>query len=130
MSSSAKIQNNRWIKSVILAVISGCCFYAGYALAAPTISGVVNNVTEAGSNLAKLITGIAYLGGLGFAMGSILKFKQHKDNPTQIPIGTPIALLLVAAALMFLPTVFRVAGNTVFGADAQSGGFSGVTIIS
>lgn len=132
MMSKMKLQSNRWVKSLILAVVSGCCFFAGYAFAAgaPTIGDVAKNITNASSQLATLITGISYLAGLGFAMGSILKFKQHKDNPTQIPIGTPIALLLVAAALMFLPTVFRIAGNTVFGEGAQSGTFSGVSIIN
>jgi hypothetical protein len=37
------------------------------------------------------------------------------DNPTQIPIGTPIALIFIAAALIFLPTIFNVAGGTIFG---------------
>jgi hypothetical protein len=27
------------------------------------------------------------------------------DNPTQIPIGTPIALIVIAAALQFLPSI-------------------------
>ncbi len=27
------------------------------------------------------------------------------DNPTQIPIGTPIALVFIAAALLFIPSV-------------------------
>jgi intracellular multiplication protein IcmD len=57
----------------------------------------------------------AYLAGLGFAIGAIMKFKQHKDNPTQIPIGTPIALIFIAAALLFLPSILGVAGSTMFG---------------
>jgi intracellular multiplication protein IcmD len=36
---------------------------------------------------------------------AILHFKQHKDGPTQIPIGTPISLEFIAAALLFLPTI-------------------------
>ncbi|CAM4428105.1 MAG: hypothetical protein LEGION0398_MBIBDBAK_00466 [Legionellaceae bacterium] len=130
MFSHVKLSNKRLFKAFILAVLSGISFYTGYAFGAPTIDSVVSNVTTAGASLARLITGVAYLAGLGFAMGSILKFKQHKDNPTQIPIGTPIALLLIAAALMFLPSVFRLAGNTVFGVSAQSGDFSGVNVIS
>lgn len=131
MSSIAKIRNNHWFKTLLLVIISGCCFYTSYALAGTTdVTGLVSNVTQASSTLAKLISSVSYLAGLGFAMGSIMKFKQHKDNPTQIPIGTPIALLIVAASLMFLPSVFRIAGNTVFGSDAQSGGFSGITSIS
>lgn len=45
------------------------------------------------------------LSGVAFAIAAILKFKQQKDNPTQIPIGTPIALVFLAAALVFLPSI-------------------------
>jgi len=31
-------------------------------------------------------------------------------DPAQIPLGTPIALLFVSAALIFLPTIFGVSG--------------------
>lgn len=94
---------------------------------ATTISGIASNLTSAFSDIAKLITAAAYIGGLGFAFAAILKFKAHRDNPTQITIGTPLALLFIAAALMFLPMVFSVAGSTVFGSGSQKGGISGTT---
>ncbi|MGH9810113.1 MAG: type IV secretion protein IcmD, partial [Terriglobia bacterium] len=53
--------------------------------------------------------------GLAFSIGAVMKFKQHKDNPTQIPIGTPIALIFVGAALLFLPSILSIAGATMFG---------------
>ena len=56
---------------------------------------------------------------MGLAIESITKFKAHKDNPTQIPIGTPIALLFVSAALLFAPSVLTTAGETLFGAGAS-----------
>ncbi len=68
-------------------------------------SGIASTITSSLSNLSKVITAVSYLGGLGFALVSIMKFKQHKDNPTQIPVGTPLALLFIAAALLFLPTL-------------------------
>ena len=74
-----------------------------------------------------MITAAAYMGGLGFAVGAILKFKQHKDNPTQIPIGTPIAMLGVSAALLFLPTVLSTAGQTIFGGSQVQGSVGGVS---
>jgi hypothetical protein len=37
---------------------------------------------------------------------------------TQIPIGTPIVFLFVAAALIFAPSVFKSVGGTIFGEDA------------
>ena len=57
-----------------------------------------------------------------------MKFKAHKDNPTQIPVGTPVALMFVAAALIFLPSMFEVAGGTLFGsAGGSSAGVTGLT---
>ena len=56
-----------------------------------------------------------------------MKFKQHKDNPTQVPIGTPIALVSVEAALLFLPSILTVAGNTMFGTE-EATDVPGVTI--
>lgn len=82
-----------------------------------TIGGMASSITSSFENLAKLITAGSYLGGLGFAVGAILKFKQHKDNPTQITIGTPIALVFIAAALLFLPTILGIAGATMFGSS-------------
>jgi len=94
--------------------------------AAQNISGVAENIISNFGALADLITAAAYVAGFGFAFAAILKFKAHKDNPQQIPVGTPIALLFIAAALIFLPTIFSVSGKTVFGSGGTPGGISGV----
>jgi intracellular multiplication protein IcmD len=80
-----------------------------------TIGEMASTITSSMEAIAKLVTAGSYLAGLGFALGSIMKFKQHKDNPTQIPIGTPIALIFIGAALLFLPSILGVAGQTMFG---------------
>src|SRR4051812_3841441 len=67
----------------------------------PTLGTVASNITGSFEAVTKLITGGCYLAGLGFAVTAILKFKQHKDTPQQVTIGTPIALVLIAAALLF-----------------------------
>jgi len=74
-------------------------------------------ITSSFTNLTKLITAGSYLAGLAFSIGAIMKFKQHKDNPTQIPIGTPIALVFISAALLFLPTILGITGTTMFGSS-------------
>src|SRR4029078_11577460 len=91
------------------------------------IGSVAAQVTTNVTNLAKLVTAASYVAGMAFAVGAIVKFKAHKDNPTQIPIGTPIALLFVGAALIFVPTVFRVSGATLFGASGTVANTSGIT---
>ncbi len=90
-----------------------------------TIGGIASQVTKSFEDLAKLITASSYLAGLGFSIGAILKFKQHKDNPTQIPVGTPVAMLFIASALLFLPSVLGVTGRTIFGAAEGSAKVAG-----
>ncbi|BCA94128.1 hypothetical protein TUM19329_04890 [Legionella antarctica] len=90
-----------------------------------TLGGMASSITKSFTNLAKLITAGSYLAGLGFSIGAIMKFKQHKDNPTQIPIGTPIALVFIAAALLFLPTILGVTGQTMFGGAGKTAGPTG-----
>lgn len=99
---------------------------AGSSGGGTTIGSVADNFTSSFESLAKLITGASYLAGLGFSIGAIMKFKQHKDNPTQIPIGTPIALLFIAAALLFLPSILSITGQTMFGSESKTAGPGGI----
>ena len=64
--------------------------------------------------IEQLITAAFYIGGVGLAAASIVKFKAHKENPTQVSISQPLALLFLGAALIFIPTVFRVSEETLF----------------
>ena len=80
-----------------------------------TIGTMASSITKTFSSIARLVTAGSYIAGLGFAVGAIMKFKAHKDNPTQITIGTPISLIFIAAALLFLPSILSVVGYTMFG---------------
>lgn len=107
--------------ALILMIITGAVF----ADTSMTIGDVASQVTGSFAQLGRLITAGSYLAGLGFSIGAIMKFKQHKDNPTQITIGTPIALVFIAAALLFLPTILSVSGATMFSGEAKTAGPTG-----
>lgn len=116
------------MKNVILGLFALVCFVVGTtAFAVSGVGSVAAQVTSNIGNLAKLVTAASYVAGMAFAVGAIVKFKAHKDNPTQIPIGQPIALLFVGAALIFIPTVFKVSGQTLFGGSGKVAGVSGIT---
>ena len=66
-----------------------------------TIGTMAESITGSFNDLTQLITASAYLAGFAFSATQIAEFKAHKDNPTQVPVGTPSALLLVGAALIF-----------------------------
>lgn len=115
---------------LLLLVAAVILFYAGSGFAqAPAPNPPAGDVKDIGSlatqvsgafrPLIKLIIAGAYIAGIGFSLGAIMKFKQHKDNPTQIPIGTPIAMVFIAAALIFLPMIITLTGGTMFGPGAK-----------
>ncbi|MCX7116088.1 MAG: type IV secretion protein IcmD [Gammaproteobacteria bacterium] len=95
----------------------------GYAAgsAPTTFGGMASTITSSFGAIAQLITAASYVAGIGFALGAIMKFKQHKDNPTQIPIGGPISLLFIGAALLFFPSVLQLAGSSIFGTTTTAG---------
>src|SRR5689334_15359289 len=85
-----------------------------YADAGKGLAGVATNILTGLENIGAAIFAAAYVAGAGFALGAMMKFKQHKDNPTQIPIGTPLALLFIAVALLFLPSLLKVSSESLF----------------
>lgn len=98
------------------------------AAAGTTLGNMATSVYKTFTSVGDAITGGSYIAGLAFAIGAIMKFKQHKDNPTQITIGTPISLVFIAAALLFLPSILSVAGFTMFGKQGTTAGPTGMTI--
>jgi intracellular multiplication protein IcmD len=109
------ISYTHWFISIVCLGVLALLSQKAGAANNMTIGGMASQITESFTNLTKLITAGSYLAGLGFSIGAIMKFKQHKDNPTQIPIGTPIAMVFIAAALLFLPSILGVTGATMFG---------------
>jgi intracellular multiplication protein IcmD len=95
---------------------------SGAALASSslTLGNMASQITDSFTSLTKLITATSYIAGIGFFIGAVMKFKQHKDAPTQTPIGQPITLTFVAASLLFLPTILSVTGATMFGSSGGS----------
>ncbi|MCP8352380.1 type IV secretion protein IcmD [Candidatus Synchoanobacter obligatus] len=81
--------------------------------------------------VGSLIAQVAFVAGMGFFVSAVFKFKQHKDNPTQVPIGTPMSMLGISAALMFMGNFISPLGETLFGAgdgtDGVEAGKQGVS---
>lgn len=84
------------------------------------ITAMAQQITGEASSIAQLLNVAAYVAGIGFALAGILQFKAHKENPQQTPLSKPVVMILVAAALLFLPTVLQVAGASLFGQSATS----------
>lgn len=67
--------------------------------------------------LPGLIGSLALVAGLILFVGGIFTFKQHRDNPTQVPIGKPITQLCLSIVLIFMGNLLAPIASTLFGVD-------------
>ena len=72
-----KFTNN---KRLVRIASVGSMLLMSQVVAALTVGNMASEITGSFVNLTKLITAGSYLAGLAFAIGAIMKFKQHKDN--------------------------------------------------
>ena len=66
-------------------------------------------------DLGPLIGSIAMVAGLIFFVASVFTFKQHRDNPTQVPIGKPITQMCISVVLMFMGQIIQPLGKPWLG---------------
>ena len=91
------------------------------------LQAVLLNLYCSFADIANLLGGSAYLGGLAFGTAAAFKFKQHRDNPTQVTVGAPIVYLFIAVGLVFLPSLLMEGRSTLFdSADEVSSSYIGV----
>jgi intracellular multiplication protein IcmD len=117
-----KIRPYRFVNQCSLALLM---FFLGTKLfaasPATSVEGLATLLSGTFKSVVQIITAISYVGGIGFTLGSIMKFKQHKDNPTQVPVGTPVSMVFIGASLLFFPTILTIAGNSIFGTTTTAG---------
>ncbi|HYF97496.1 MAG TPA: type IV secretion protein IcmD [Coxiellaceae bacterium] len=98
---------------------------AAWAIKATSIG---NNVTATMSSAAKIMQSVALVAGIGFIMVSFFKFHQHKQNPTQVPLSQGLAMLVIGAGLVLLPTLIPTAESVITGTTGNTAKVSGTTI--
>jgi intracellular multiplication protein IcmD len=108
--------------------VAGCIalsLYASSVMGADDITKLTDSISKQATSIAKLMSIAAYVAGVGFALGGILQFKAHKDAPQQTPLSKPVVMIVVAACLLFLPTILNIAGESLFGGSKQSAAKAG-----
>lgn len=89
------------------------------------IGDMAASINSTFTEISSLVGGAAYLFGLIFTVAGLFKFKQHRDNPQQVPIGTCFTLLGIGVLMIFLPNLITQSGSTVFSSGTTTGGASG-----
>jgi intracellular multiplication protein IcmD len=130
-----KVNVKSILKAAVYMIVAAGFFTApAYAAdtSAPTgsLGYVANTVTQSFTGLVSLIYAISYIAGAAMTIASVFKFKQHKDNPQQVPVTTGIAMLCFGVGLVFMPSILNMGGITLFGSTAQTAGPTGITLFN
>lgn len=116
-----------------LALGEEICSGAGASCAAEdlqTIGDIALCFVNVFCPFTQVVIGGAYVGGILMFVSAVFKFKQYKDNSTQIPIGTAFALFAISVVLIFLPGLYGQTGQTIFGNSATSAGVYGTDLFN
>jgi len=115
-------------KKLLLGFFFVATFFAANAYSqAKDIGGVASTITSNIQALTNLISAGAYLGGTAMFLIAVFQFRQHKENPTQVPLSKPMMFMAIAGALLFMPSLIAVTGGTIFGGTPAKGNAMGTT---
>ncbi len=81
---------------------------------------IASNIVGGISNLPGLLTALAYMMGLLFAVLGVLKIKDHVENPSQTQLKDGAIRLAVGGALFTLPIVIN-SMQELIGDESQVG---------
>ena len=108
-------------RSIVIGAGAFIAFYPGLAQAMSGVDAIqmLINLSNAYPALWRMLTGACYVIGFLMAIRAVYYLKVYGEMRTmmasQSSLKTPLALLIVAAVLIYIPTGFHVVSQTVFG---------------
>ncbi len=70
---------------------------------AVSLGELAGNILIPTTGLGNLVVLASYVAGVGLILGAILQYRAHRENPQQIRLSTPVALLILGLALIIIP---------------------------
>jgi hypothetical protein len=89
-----------------------------------TLGDLANNVSSQSTPWDILLTAVPYLIGLSFTVSGVIKLKNHREAPQQVPLSAPIILMTVGSFLIYFPSTVSMVGGTIFGAGSFLNGMN------
>ena len=72
-----------------------------------TFESITENVLEFSDLIVTSLESIFYIIGIAFLLGSIIQYRQHRDNPVAVPISRPILLFILGGISAGFPFILH-----------------------
>ena len=110
------------IKNILyLGVLSALVLVAiDPAMAGEGLTKITDTVKDQLPEVVDVLAIVAYIAGVGFGIKAALKLKESNETKGQVPLSQPITLVIVAGVLLALPTMLKVATESVFGSNKKT----------
>jgi len=69
--------------------------------------------------LTKLVLVACYMVGVGLIIFSIAQYKQHRQSPKLVPLGTPIILFILGVGALLIPYFSIISGDSASATEQQ-----------
>jgi hypothetical protein len=76
---------------------------------------MANVVASQMVGIANMMSAMAYLAGCAFGIKAAFSFKEHNENPEKVRLSQPVTMMMMAAALLALPTFLTSANEGALG---------------
>lgn len=98
-------------KKHLTAAIWGGLLWLAMPVYASRAEQTINNIMVPVSLFAKAIHAACYILGIAFLMSGFMQYKQHRQNPQQVRLSTPIFLAFAGIVTLFLPWLMSLSGG-------------------
>jgi RsiW-degrading membrane proteinase PrsW (M82 family) len=78
----------------------------------PSVGAVAGNLTGATDIFNGVFSAIFYVIGITLVVASIMRYRDHRQNPSQTPISKVIFLFLAGLAIGLFPLIVNYLGGT------------------
>ena len=108
-------------KVALICILSSFVFsiFPSIVLGAPTVENVADNLMGPTEIITKMVVAASYIVGVGLIIFSFAQFKQHRQSPKLVPLGTPIMLLILGICAVMIPYISTISGVS-FSATEQA----------
>jgi len=108
---------SKWLSWPQKLLVCCLCFWGNLVCAdapqsPPSVGGASINLLGPIGAFTHVLYNICYILGAGLLLGSIVRYREYRDNPSQTPISRPIFIFIFGLVLLAIPFIGKLSPSS------------------